>query len=535
MPDTATDLAAQEAATPSKYRETPWPTDKMPPGIPYIIGNEAAERFSYYGMTAILATFLTKYLLDSSGNLAVKTENEANEIIHFFIMGVYFFPIVGAVISDVVLGKYWTILLVSLLYCVGHAVMALVDAPQLTGIDPFALLCVALLLLSLGAGGIKPCVSSHVGDQFGPQNKHLIPKIFSWFYFSINFGAAFSTLLTPLLLDRQMFFDKLGGFGKWLDSIGISPGPSLAFGVPGVLMGLATIMFWLGRNKFVHIPPAGKEFWDETLSADGLSAARNLIPLFGLICIFFALFDQSHTSWIHQAAKMDRTLFAGTRFEMTPDPAQFQAVNPILVLILIPIFAYGIYPMLGRFFAVTPLRKIAIGMFLTVPSFALIAMAQEGIDREQGLKAPASAEVFAVSASSPNAAAVAGAMLGATASVPPPRTPIAWQLGAYVILTAAEIMVSITALEFAYTQAPRKMKSFVMGLYLLFGIALGNFFAAMVNGYIARRVEGGDRILQGADYFWFFTACMLVMAVVFAIYAMFYRGRTYIQGESPAA
>lgn len=534
MSDVAADLAAKDAAN-SSYRETPWPTEKMPPGIPYIIGNEAAERFSYYGMTAILATFLTKYLLDSSGKLAVKTENEANEIIHYFIMGVYFFPIIGAVISDVFLGKYRTILLVSLLYCVGHGVMALVDAPHLTGVDPFKLLCVALLLLSLGAGGIKPCVSSHVGDQFGPQNKHLLPKIFSWFYFSVNFGAAFSTLLTPLLLDREMFFKQLGGFGKWLDSIGISPGPSLAFGVPGVLMALATLTFWLGRNKFVHIPPAGNEFIDETLSPDGLRAARNLIPLFGLICVFFALFDQSHTSWIHQAAKMDRTLFAGTRFAVTPDPAQFQAVNPILVLIFIPIFSYAIYPFLGRFFQVTPLRKIAIGMFLTVPSFALISLAQESIDLEQGIKAPASAEVFGVAAAAPNATAIVGGMLGATASAPPARTPIFWQIGAYIILTAAEIMVSITALEFAYTQAPRKMKSFVMGLYLLFAIALGNFFAAFVNGYIARRVSMGDRILQGADYFWFFTACMLVMAIVFSVYAMFYRGKTYIQGEAAAA
>jgi POT family proton-dependent oligopeptide transporter len=483
---------------PKKYRLTPWPTDKMPPGIPYIIGNEAAERFSYYGMTAILATFLTTHLLDAQGQANPMTEHQANEVIHRFIFWVYAFPLLGALISDGLLGKYLTIVTVSLLYCVGHAAMAMVDMPTVTGIEPRSMLGLALLLIALGAGGIKPCVSAHVGDQFGPSNKHLLEKVFSWFYFSINFGAAFSTLLTPLLLDRQMFEDKLPAVSRMLGRIGIEAGPSLAFGVPGVLMAIATLMFWLGRNKFVHIPPGGPGFIRELLGPEGRRAAINLIPLFMLICVFFALFDQSHTSWIHQAAKMNRTLFGGTRFEMTPDPAQFQAVNPILILIFIPLFSYGIYPLMGKLFDVTPLRKIAIGMFLTVPSFAFIAMAQREID--------------------------AG------------RTPhIWWQLAAYLVLTAAEIMVSITALEFSYTQAPRKMKSFVMGLYLLFGIALGNWFASKVNGFIARREEAGQPILEGADYFWFFTGAMLVMAIIFAVYAQFYRGQTFIQGEAEAS
>ncbi len=470
----------------------------MPPGIPYIIGNEAAERFSYYGMTAILATFLTTHLLNSAGTPDPMTEHEANEVIHNFIFWVYAFPIIGALISDGFLGKYRTIVTVSLLYCLGHAAMALVDVPKVTGVEPRTMLGIALMLIALGAGGIKPCVSAHVGDQFGQQNKHLLEKVFSWFYFSINFGAAFSTLLTPMLLDEEMFNDKLGSFATWLASIGIRPGPSLAFGVPGVLMALATLTFWLGRNKFVHIPPGGPGFIREAFGEDGRRAARNLIPLYLLICVFFALFDQSHSSWIHQAAKMDRTLFPATRFEVTPDAAQFQAVNPILILIFIPLFAYVFYPLMGKLFEVTPLRKIAIGMFLTVPSFALIALAQERLDNGE--------------------------------------TPhISWQICAYLVLTAAEVMVSITALEFSYTQAPKKMKSFVMGMYLLFGIAFGNWFAAKVNAYIAEREKAGNPILEGADYFWFFTAAMLTMAVVFSIYAKFYRGQVFIQGENEAA
>jgi proton-dependent oligopeptide transporter, POT family len=307
--------------------------------------------------------------------------------------------------------------------------------------------------------------------------------------------------------------------------------------VPGVLMALATFVFWLGRNKFVHIPPSGPAFLDEVFGKDGIRAAINLIPLFLLISIFFALFDQSHTSWVLQAGKMDRLLFAGTRFEVTPDAAQFQAVNPMLVLAFIPLFSFIIYPAIDKFFPLTPLRKIAIGMFVTVPSFALIAMAQERIDVRMPfdtawqLAASASASPLGVGPlPSYLFSGAPGDLLGG-----PPAPHINWQIGAYLILTAAEIMVSITALEFAYTQSPRKMKSFVMGLYLLFAIALGNFFAAVVNGYIARREEAGNPILEGAAYYWFFTGAMLVMAVAFAVYSMFYRGRTYIQGEAEAA
>jgi POT family proton-dependent oligopeptide transporter len=466
MPEIPIEPGASLAA--ARRRTTPYDTDRMPPGVPYIIGNEAAERFSYYGMASILTIFLTQHLLGPTGQPAPLDSNRAYEWTHNFFTAVYFFPIFGALLSDVLLGKYRTIFSVSLLYCLGHAVMAAVDVSWKFGVDPKYMIIVALTLISIGAGGIKPCVSANVGDQFGPRNKHLIPRVFAWFYFSINFGSTFSTLLIPLLLDKV--------------------GPAVAFGVPGVLMGVATLAFWMGRNKFVHIPPGGVGFLKEAFGPEGLRAILNLAPLFILLAPFWGLFDQSHTAWVVQAEKMDRNLFG-----WTPSASQLQAVNPILVLILIPIFTYVIYPLMGKFFTVTPLKKIGIGLFLTAPSFALIAMAEERIE--------------------------AGG------------TPhIIWQLAAYLILTAAEVMVSITSLEFSYTQGPRKMKSVIMGSYLL-SISLGNLFTAQVNRIVANRKEAGQPILEGADYFWFFTSVMVTTAIVFAIYSQFYRGRTYIQGE----
>ena len=142
----------------------------MPPGIPYIIGNEAAERFSFYGMRTILVVFMAQYLhfMDGGGG-APLTRQQAVEYYHQFASWVYFTPLLGALIADIFLGKYLTILLLSIVYCLGHAALACMGS---FGNSPWWLFA-GLLLICLGSGGIKPCVSAHVGDQFGKSNHHL--------------------------------------------------------------------------------------------------------------------------------------------------------------------------------------------------------------------------------------------------------------------------------------------------------------------------------------------------------------------------
>ncbi|HBN76092.1 MAG TPA: MFS transporter [Planctomycetaceae bacterium] len=451
------------------HATAPYDIETMPPGIPYIVGNEAAERFSYYGMKAILTIFMTKYLIDVTGEPDPMSKEVAREWLHNFGSAVYFFPIIGAILADWLVGKYRMILSLSIVYCLGHAVMAMVDIPQVTGLNPRTTLLIALALIAVGSGGIKPCVSSHVGDQFGAKNQHLLPRVFQWFYFSINFGSAISTLLIPVLLE--------------------SFGPGIAFGVPGVLMAIATFTFWLGRNNFVHIPPSGNKFFSETFSKTGLLAILNLIPLYLFIAMFWALFDQTASAWVTQAQSMNRMVFG---YEVLP--SQLQAINPFLVMVFIPLFSYVLYPLMGKFFAVTPLRKIAIGLFLTVPAFAL----------------PMWLEMRIAAGENPH---------------------IIWHFWAYVIITAAEIMVSITSLEFSYTQAPKRMKSFIMGLYLM-SVSLGNFFVARVNHFIQN--EDGSSKLTEVEYYQFFTICMFVTAVLFTIFSFFYRGKTYIQDEELA-
>lgn len=464
MSDTSGRLANADGS----YLTTPVQSTEMPSGIPYIIGNEAAERFSYYGLLAILAIFLTEHLRDVSGSLAPLNENLANKWQHNFMAAVYFFPIVGAILSDWLFGKYRMIVSVSILYVIGHVVLAVMDFPHVTGIDPRLLLFLGLALIAVGAGGIKPCVSAHVGDQFGEQNKQLISRAFGWFYFSVNLGAMVSMPLTPWLLKHY--------------------GPGWAFGVPGVAMAIASVVFWLGRYKFVHIPPGGTAFFRETFSSAGLGAIANLIPLYLFIIPFWCLFDQTHSAWVHQAKHMNLVGF-------DPDvlPAQMQSVNTVYVLAFIPLFSYVLYPFLGRFFEVTPLRKIGIGLFVTALAFVIPSLVQESID----------------AGGAPH---------------------IGWQFLAYALMTAAEVMVSITGLEFSYTQAPRKMKSLVMGVFLL-SITAGNLFTAKVNDVIAAQKATGNSFLEGANYYWFFTAVMAITAVLYVIWSQFYRGRTYIQGE----
>lgn len=397
------------------YRTIPTDTKGMPSGIPFIISNEAAERFSFYGMKAALAIFLANYLVALGGDNL--NEAAATSYVSYFNFAVYLTPVLGAIIADLFFGKYRTIVTLSIVYCLGHLSLALMGVGGMVEVW----LLSGLGLIALGAGGIKPCVSAHVGDQFGKSNQHLLTKVFNIFYFSINAGAIVSNLLIPWVL-------------KWY-------GPHWAFGIPGVLMALATLFFWMGRHRFIHVPANRNDFTRELFSSEGLKAIGKLTPLYLFVAVFWCLFDQTASSLVFQAEKMDLNILG---IEVLP--SQIQAFNPFLILVFIPLFTLVIYPTVNRFTEFTPLRKIGTGLALMVFSFAVLAWAQESIDR------------------------------GETPSV-------GWQLLSYLIFTAAEILISIVCLEFSYTQAPRRIKSLIMAFFLL-SVAVGNLITGVINGYI---------------------------------------------------
>jgi len=229
--------------------------------------------------------------------------------------------------------------------------------------------------------------------------------------------------------------------------------------------------------------------------------------------MFWALYEQTGAAWVLQADKMDRqwlswlqpveqslvasgATFVGGLSASEIKAAQVQAINPLLIMIMIPLFTYGIYPAVNRVVRLTPLRKVATGMFLMVAAFAITALCRDA-HRPAG-----------------------------------PSATIWWQLLAFLLLTTAEVMVSITCLEFSYTQAPNKMKSLVMGLYLLSN-AIGNFFTACVNFFITN--ADGTNKLPGADYYWFFTGLMLATTLLFCVYAAFYREKSLHPGLGTVA
>jgi POT family proton-dependent oligopeptide transporter len=163
------------------------------------------------------------------------------------------------------------------------------------------------------------------------------------------------------------------------------------------------------------------------------------------------------------------------------------------VLIFIPLFAKVVYPGIDKVWKLTPMRKVGIGFFITVVSFLVSAWIEVMIKR--GL-----------------------------------NPHILWQLLAYVFLTAAEVFVYLTMLEFAYTQAPKRMKSLVMSLSLL-SISLGNLLTAGINHLIKTR--NLQDTLTGATYYLGFAGMMFVAAVLFIFVARTYKEVTILHEEEP--
>ena len=438
--------------------------ERYPPQVRFIVGNEGAERFSFYGMRSVLTVYMVQWL--------TLPEHEAEANYHLFIMACYLTPLVGGWLADRLWGRYRIILWLSLGYVFGHATIAAFE----TRWGLFA----GLTLIALGSGGIKPCVSAFLGDQFQPTQKKLLERVYGLFYWMINLGSFMSTLLIPVLL------------AAW--------GPRVAFAVPGLLMVLALVVFLLGRSRYVNVPAtgpnphsftrvvasavrrrvrAGGGHWLDAARADhpaeavdGARAVFGIMGVFAAVTAFWALFDQHGSSWVLQARRMDLAV-AGRHMQAS----QLAALNPVMVLALIPLFQKVIFPALERRgVVVSPLRKMTVGMFLTVLSFAAAAVLEH-------------------------------VMAGGA------RPSALWQIPQYVFLTAGEVLVSVTGLEFSYTQAPRSMKSTIMSIWYL-TVALGNMLTAGVSAL---------NRFQGAAYFWFFTALMLAGALGFAAVARRYR------------
>jgi POT family proton-dependent oligopeptide transporter len=480
-----TEVTRAAGAVPKKSR--------FPRAVPYIIGNEAAERFSFYGMRSILTLFLVQQFFNPTKSVALSTvaDAKANALNHYFVMLAYALPFVGGLIADWFTGKYKLILYISVVYCIGHLLLSTFD----TNLNGFTF---GIIVVAIGAGGIKSCVSANVGDQFDASNQELLSKVYGWFYFSINAGSMVSTIMIPWT------YAHYGA--KW------------AFGIPGILMALATAIFFSGRKRYVRVPPQGvnrnnlvfitfyalthwgKKKPGQSLldvakgpynaeKVEGIKAVYRVMAVFFFALAFWAVWDQCLSEWVLYADKMNRTINLGfTSFTILA--GQVSTVNTVFLLLFIPLFNYWIYPALDkRGIKTTPLRRLGAGLILTAASFVVIGLIHGNIEA------------------------------GGTPS-------IWWQILAYVLLSAAEVLVSITGLEYAYTHSPKSMKSTMTGIWFLV-VSAGNLITASINGFIAK---GGwwATHLKGANYEWFFVTFIMVFVVVFMFVAPRLKERSYI-------
>jgi len=513
----------KEAAGPEVLPVTgaaPDPRAPIPKQIRYIIGNEGCERFSFYGMRNILTVFLVSSLLLYLPE--AERARGAKDVFHTFVIGVYFFPLLGGWLADRFFGKYNTILWLSLVYCAGQACLAMFVTNRLG-------FYIGLGLIALGSGGIKPCVASFVGDQFDQTNKHRAKVVFDAFYWIINFGSFFASLLMPIFL-RQL-------------------GPAFAFGVPGVLMFVSTAILWLGRKQYIMIPPVsanphsflrvscsaimsgirgqllaavavaiaigsfvltpnfgfviaaclalvaliafgGLGVWlqldsvREKHPAEAIAGVRSVLRvlvLFALVTPFWSLFDQKASTWVLQANDMTKPSWF--------QPAQMQALNPALVMLLIPFNNLVLYPALRRFgYEPTALRRMTTGIVFAGLAWIVVGAMQLVLDRGNAFT-------------------------------------ITWQMLPYVLLTFGEVLVAATGLEFAYSQAPLSMKGAIMAFWNL-SVTIGNLWVLVANAgvqnSVAMKFIASTGLGVTAFQMFFFAVFAFAAALAFGLVARTY-------------
>ncbi|XP_073701387.1 solute carrier family 15 member 1 [Garra rufa] len=372
-----------------------------PISIFFIVINEFCERFSYYGMRAVLVLYF-RYFLHWDNDLATS-------IYHAFVALCYLTPILGAIIADSWLGKFKTIIYLSIVYAIGQVIMAVSTINDITDANRdgkpdnmtfhIALSMLGLVLIALGTGGIKPCVAAFGGDQFQEHQSRQLNTFFSVFYLCINAGSLLSTLITPVLRAQEC---------------GIHTKQQcypLAFGVPAALMVLSLVVFIAGSGMYVKTDPEGNIMWsvckcigfaiknrfrhrssnypkrehwmdwaderyDKLLIAQ-IKMVLKVLFLYIPLPMFWSLFDQKGSRWTLQATTM-----TGDFGAIILQPDQMQTVNPILILTMVPIMDRLIFPLIKKCgFDFSPLKRMTVGMLFASMAFISAALVQIEIDK----------------------------------------------------------------------------------------------------------------------------------------------------------
>lgn len=516
-----------------------------PPRVGNIIVNELAERFCYYGTRSLLTLYLTRKLGYS--------DNEAVSLISWWIAACYVSPLIGGYLSDAHWGRYTTILRGSAVYQVGVIILAACAYDSVPESVARAGLFVGLAAVALATGGIKTSVAPFGADQITVDSERT--SFFFVFYQAINVGSLLSYIALPIVRQRA-------GYGP-------------AFTVPACFLALSILVFLAARGSYTRVPPSGSvlvttvNVLRAALGRGGIStgaghprpppheaspimaaaslgnsvahaagssaqatdpeatpliltpaaytgsadappgsgvltgtwvdrargqvpdqdivdvvAVGRLLPIYAMLPFFWAVYESYSAIWTLQASKMD--LCFGS---ICLQPEQLQTVNPALIVTLIPLFDRFIIPGLMRskwtILHPTPLRRMAAGLFLAGCAWVVTGVLEMAVTSQQ------------------------------TAEGGGPRLSVAWQLIQYVILTAAEICVSTTGVEFSYNEAPTRMKGAVLALWYV-ASSLGN----VLNGTLYGALGG---ILTQVQLIWVSTGMLFAAALLFTVIAAHYK------------
>uniref|UniRef100_A0AAX7V4M0 Solute carrier family 15 member 2 n=1 Tax=Astatotilapia calliptera TaxID=8154 RepID=A0AAX7V4M0_ASTCA len=526
-----------------------------PVSICFIVVNEFCERFSYYGMKALLTLYFLTYL---------KWDKDLSTAVYHAFSGLcYFTPILGAFIADSWLGKYKTIIYLSIVYVIGHVVKSVGAIPTVGSTElHIALSMSGLILIALGTGGIKPCVAAFGGDQFDEEHTTERQKFFSIFYMSINAGSFLSTIITPILRGDVKCF---GG-----DCY------ALAFGVPAALMVVALVVFIAGSSLYKRTPPQGNVLW-EVCNCIGFALKNRwnkskhdppkkhwldwaeekysmrliqeikmvlrVLVLYIPLPMFWALFDQQGSRWTLQATRMNLAF-------VRPYLREVMMLNALLILVFVPIFDLIIYPLVrlcqpGIMRFAHEFSWFIFNRFLnTQPEALNVTVGDNNFYMSSGYNVTHNktvqrgeyTDVTCISNSGKTSKLNLGLLdFGACYTVilteeagkivphkiedvKANNVHIAYQIPQYILITAGEVMFSITGLEFSYSQAPANMKSVLQAGWLL-TVAFGNVIVLIV-------AEGAG--LEQWIEFLLFACLLLGVCIIFSVMAHFY---TYVDPE----
>ncbi len=446
----------------------------LPKTFANIISSEFAERCSYYAVSVLTPVYLTQQF--------GLTNDAASGIMYRFITIAYFTCVLGGIVADWYLGRFRAILVFSWFTVLGHLLLGYFMG-SLAGFQ-FALICIAI-----GTGFIKPNVSALLGDQYVQQNgEERLTRAFNWFYFSINAGSILSFALAPKL-------PGIAGVG-WAG----------AYAFPAGMMVLALVMLWTGRRKYLRIPPTGtpkhtfvgmnfealtyyfrqpgRSAWTileekyGTEKVDGVLAIWRASIFFLFIPIAWSAYYTNGVDWLLDAQSpfMDKTFFG-----IALAAGQIQTVNPVCILSFIPLSLWlfqRIEKRTGKPF--TTKRKMLIGFVLMLFALLIESWISHRIDLHQSVHA-------------------------------------GWQVLALVVLSAAEVLISISGLQYGYTHAPRALKSTIGSIWLLtmaFGNGLNSWLKSLATN------NPGFAFLQCNTLFYWFLAGLLAVNIVLYSVAM---------------